>query len=419
GMYFIMIFGIALILNKLKEKKNIYYKQLLKINSLYYRFFANVNMLFIISVLIYIVVYFFSLKVTDNLPVDVSNETYPYDLVWMADEEDKVLLADLQQKYAITYEQVPIIRVTTAEYGENIGMSEREFYKWSGQDISLKGRDIYIIYQRNEQAGNTIGISWGDTKPLIHIGKGEKYFWYMYGTDFSTPSYQYFSKNYKVKGTKTNNLIGQLRDNMNENIILFSNEYYEQVKEKAEGASLMVLINIPDSNREIVKAKINDYAKTHSEKYFVDNTIGVYDKDYMIIKDKAQRIMNLTMYIFMILLIVICSILILGMKIFVDIDDMIEKDQFFSCLGMNKKERKKILRAQCRAASWIPIGMGIITGAIFLVREIELRGMSNEVEIIYWKTVDILIAIYLIIYLIAAIIVEYMVVRTVESEQRS
>ena len=75
----------------------------------------------------------------DSIPLE-EEEHYPYDIVWMANEEDTDFLAQIKEKYDAEIKTYPCIRVTTADEVEQTGISESVYEELTGEELELSGQ---------------------------------------------------------------------------------------------------------------------------------------------------------------------------------------------------------------------------------------------------------------------------------------
>lgn len=377
AIYFLYSSINAIGFEKLKKKGSKYYKRIFYVSKYIHRFSSHINMQFCTAVFIFILVFVYGTRLLDQITISSVDEKYPYDLVWMANREDSDFLEKVSKSYNIDYEAAPFIRITTGEYAENLGMSESEYNRWSGENLNIKSKTINIVYQCEEREGNQLGISWDHKKPYMHIGKGEKNYWMQFGSDLSTLMIENFTNEYSVEKTYTNNIIGSFRDYRNENIIIFSDEDYEKIENEADGANYLVTMNIPDKSKEIAKKEIKEYAKEHSEINFVDGTLCLYDKDELVIKDKVERLLSIVIYIVISSIILICALFMIVLKCVSELTDIKNRNKLFNCIGVSPVDEKTNIKREYLREIWAPSITGMAIGTILLIEELCLRNMSG------------------------------------------
>ena len=169
GIYLLYIAAGGL-LAMLRRNEKRYYKSIIWINTWYYRFYHNMNMMFIITVFVFVTLFSYALPLLDSTPLDTS-EHYPYDIVWTAHKEDTPFLDELEEKYGAEITQQPSIRVSTPDFGVHMGISASAFQELTGEKAKLKGKQIYVIYQREHASWNSLGMDYGAAAPQITYGK--------------------------------------------------------------------------------------------------------------------------------------------------------------------------------------------------------------------------------------------------------
>lgn len=185
------------------------------------------------------VIHFFALtyltvEVTDILPLDKYRENYPYDNIWIAREEDRDYAQKLTEKYDGTLEEIPMLRVSTRWGAQQIGVSASDYEKMSGKTCDLKGREIWIGIEddgfRKERQMNLTSWDDKDAYEFLYVGNFDPQFNLIMMADREEgKAYQY-----DIQKAFTQNVIGQYSvDQYHENIIVFSDEFFEERREEA------------------------------------------------------------------------------------------------------------------------------------------------------------------------------------------
>lgn len=113
GLFLVAAFGVALILEGLKHRKQFYHRHILQMNQLYSKYMNNLLILLILLVIHFFALTYLTVEIAEVLPLDKYRENYPYDMVWMAKEEDEAFAEKLVRKYDGNMTELPMIRVTT------------------------------------------------------------------------------------------------------------------------------------------------------------------------------------------------------------------------------------------------------------------------------------------------------------------
>ncbi|MGO5052230.1 FtsX-like permease family protein [Lachnospiraceae bacterium LCP25S3_G4] len=375
GMYLLFIFGGSGLLNLLTKSKS-YYRKLLSINTFYYRYMRNVQTLFLVFTYTFILTYTLFFRIADSLPLEASKDRYPYDLVWIGSGDGKnfEVMDAFQREHAIAYQSIPCIKIASSDKGEQIGVTASVYESWTGKSIDLKGNEISIIYQWDDQSKNSMKMSADAKTPNVHIGKGEERFWYQ-----MAPIHHFFSDNYVVKEEQIDNVFGIFREPSQTNIIVFSDTYYKKVESQADASLQLMLVDYTkDKDSEEIK-QVKEYAKEHTTVYFGDDTADYYEKYELLKQYKLKNTVDVTANSFIISILIFSNLFILGTKIASDIPMTKKKYEFLFCMGMKKKDRLKCVGKELKAMIFMPVFLGVGLGGIFIVRELLLRDMGNAI----------------------------------------
>ena len=112
----------------------------------------------------------------DNLPI-TEPKNNPYDLVWMANNDDEEFLNHLTDDEGVELRKVPCARVTTTDIAEHMGIPASTYEKWTGKSLDLKDNEIFVVYQRERFERNKVGFGYNTKNPLNYIGKARAELW--------------------------------------------------------------------------------------------------------------------------------------------------------------------------------------------------------------------------------------------------
>lgn len=404
------VIGIATVLSfwgksyfrSIRGNKRTYYRKILWLEGWYERFQLHMNKAIIIASFLMISIMGFNLTIVDNIPVTQS-ENYLYDLVWHGNEGDEDFLNELKETYGICYQTIPCIRVTTGDHGEHMGISAAEYKKLAGKQISLSDEEIYIVYQSDRSERGTVGIDYDDLRPDIFIGNATIDIWVMPPGTVILPS-KYFTNKYRKAGSEEQILTGNFESravkkwysSVFEEIIVFSDAEFEQLRQGARGANLTVLMNIPKNYEQVVK-KVSDYARKHSQVNFFDAEEGnlIYERTKSLTENRQKKIFQLSAAIMNLVTLIVCSIFLLIEAIENEKEKREWKYQYWIRLGMSIKKRKKTLYNEI----WMTAAAGILGGVPFgfllMMAKTLHKNMGIKLTIIYMMEgigVSILIA---------------------------
>lgn len=384
AIYLLMLAFVGIYLYDTLRKRDKYYKKILWLEGWYHRFFNNINMSFVSAAFMFAIIFIYFPKFLDNYP-PVEESNYPYDLVWMANEEDQDFLDEIKGKYNVNIDTIPCIRVAAPDFGEHMGISAAIYEQWTGTKINLSGNEVYVIYQREREKRAKLGIDHGRKQPRLHSGMATPDLW-VWDAPMPGASVK-FDKKFQIAGEKDQILtgvfesrqFGKLYGEVFEDIIVFSDDYYHSVKDSAEGANLAVLINGIEDNSSL-KDEIYAYAKEHSEVNFFDYESGniIYEKTDSLLKSSQWNIYNIVEAVLNIIGLYLCMAVIAFFKNKNEAVEISEKYRLYTMLGIPKKKRKSLIKKQISFSTRISSIFGTFVIISFSAVSIIGRHMSTK-----------------------------------------
>ena len=409
-MYGIMHQMGAVYLDDEKRHKNHYLEHLPFSHMIPYRYQTTIRYLTLFVVIHVCVLFFFTMKFVSNQIATNVEELYPYDYVYLANSGDDEIFQKLEEKCGAEIKKFPMVRATTmdnterlerpgeipAQQGQNIGISEstyRELKKLAGEsykeDLGLDadGKKLYIVYQQ-DQGVKAKPIDWYmmEKLPYVHIGQPL--------LAYNALQYQKYYRQREIAGEERSSLIGAFRQGKYENLIVFSDAYFDEVKDNwktedaytgekivpenadngaddiniKEGPTLLVLVNIPKLSKENQAngdAIMKEFQKKHAYDESFDPMVkSVYDKASSVHQRELERLMEEIVSAFVILVLSLIGMLMLHMKVEMELPEMEVRYQFMIRIGMRKKERLKAEGLEVSRFFWIPL---LIAGPVIVL----------------------------------------------------
>lgn len=339
------------------RKSETYYKKVLWMDQWYHRFYYNVNISIIIAVFVFINYFSFGIKICDHVP-PLDKTDYPYDIVWMANEGDEAFIHGLEEAYEAKITLQPCVRVTTPDLGEHMGISASGYHALTKKHVKLKGKQVYTVYQRNREERNLLGIDYGGKRPRLYIGSARRDLWIpsaaglIAGAEFKREYQLVGETNQVVTGVYQSRAIGDWKGAVWEQVIVFSDEYFREIRKNAKGANLAVLVNVPKGctkpEYESLKKELDTYAKEHSQINVLDykNRNLIYERIKELPWNQQDQVLRLSSAGINIFILMICIVFILWVKGKCDYEDMRWKYQFYTRSGMEQKKRKRYMRKE-------------------------------------------------------------------------
>lgn len=398
GLALLTIFGVGSYFFNLRNNKNKYYQRIVWMDDWYHRYYHHINIAFIAASFLFIILYGFVIPLLDNLPV-TQKENYPHDLVWMANSGDEGFLESLKEKYHVQTETRPCIRVATADYGEHTGVSASEYEKWTGKRVRLEDKEIHVVYQRDREELGTIGIDSGSRKPRMFIGNSESDLWNFLSWHIN-PGPRLASRDYEIKSTEERILTGNFKTrslnmacDVFEDIIVFSDREFEQIRKNARGANLQVVMEIPE-NRDEVLEKVYAYAEEHSQVNFYDYHGGnlIYEGRQLGIESRQQKTLGATAMLINIITLLLCLLFTLVQKIKGDYEDMEWKYQFYYRSGMTKRKRKRYVYKEVLMTAKLALCCGLPLSLLLMAEKVASKCLSAKWNFRYLAAAGLAVA---------------------------
>lgn len=423
GLLLIVLFGSAKILLS-ERKKTQYLKKLLLHNQLFHK--SKTNSAFIYSIILIqtCVLFYFPVQGISSLIAKDVDELFPYDIVCIADDGDDKFFEELQNEYEMTLVQYPMVRVVsydsterreqgfTSIQGQHIGISESTYhamkkcldpeYKEKALGLDAEGEKVYIVYQQDESAkAKRLDYTMSSKKPLLHAGVVCPYF-----ASYSVSRGQNKVYEYKtIVGEEIGSLIGVFQQGLRENIVVFSDEYFEiamnawkdtnvltgeifvNESEKIPGVTLiqgpteLVLVNADEENLKAILERIPEYEKRHeADKQYDRSVSSYYVKAESVEALQAERIMKMAMNTLLVVLFFVMNLMLIIIKILSEKEMCMRRSDFLNCMGMRKKARKSFVKKEILYYFHIlPVVISIPLSALFSITVFCARQYEKEI----------------------------------------
>ena len=406
ALFFVMKYTVSYFLLHLKNEDGKYYKKLLWLDGWYHQFQHHINLTYVNSAFLIFIVSFFMVGLLDNIPFE-EEEHYPYDVVWLANQEDTGYLDQLAEKYGVEIESYPCIRVTTADEAEQTGIPVSVYEKLTGEELELEGEDVFVVHQRERSERDRLGIDFGSSNPRLYLGKARADLWL--GT--TKRAGRELETRYHSAGMEDRVITGVFRDGIKENIVVFSDEFFEKVRPGIDGADLLVTMNLAKAQEngmyDKAIAEIKNYASVHSQKDFfsIEEQNLVFEKKEQLIESREEKLMVFASVCVNILLLLICVVFVFSEKMKSDEDDIIAKNRFCFLSGMTKANRKKTVQREICFTSVLAAGSGLCLSIIFAVIQIVSKHLPSMEWIVWYAAgigicVLVLAAVFVVITLV-------------------
>lgn len=436
----------------LRERKQAgYLKKLLLHNQLFHKSKTNAGYMVVLVVIQFCVVFYFSFQLIAATIAEEADALYPYDVICLADESDDEYFAELKEKYELELYEYPALRVSaydsTSEsegrgvkpvQGQHIGISESTYHalkkyidpSYEAEPLGLDAdkRDVYIVYQQDQSVeAHPIEYSFPRSTPMLHVGLPCK--------SVDTVSQRENRYNlYRVKGEEIGSLTGVFRQGNRENLVVFSDEYFETAKDFWEttniyngeyieneeeripdvttfqGITKLVLMNAAEEDMESLSEELEVFEQKHldEEDEVYGNaylgTRGIYDLSvsYHYIKTDSmknltrERVMKVTMNVLLIVLFFVMNLILVLIKMLSEMDLNRRRAEFLNRMGMRKKDRIRLVKKEVsRYFYLLPISISVVFAGIFTIIVFHARMYTKLNVFAYLKIMFPVWGIYL------------------------
>lgn len=476
GMFFIIRNVIAVYMIR-ERKKTSYLKNLLMHNQLYHKSRTNTGFITVVTIIQFCILFYFSFQYNSVRIAEQAEEMFPYDFICLVDESDQIIFDEISEKYEIDLYEYPMVRVTAYDsteqmenqkagtkttQGQHIGISENTYHllkqqlnsEYIKKDLQLdaKGENIYVVYQQDKSVkAQPVSFYMPRSKALLHIGNPCTGF-DVFGLNRIDTGY----KNYRVTGREIGSLIGSFRQGTRENIIVFSDEYFEAARdfwktvnirtgeiiedEKmqipgltiAQGVTKLVLINVneEDVNQVYDELQVIDtkHKQMEDELYrtitpYGNWTSGVYDStvSYVYAKHEStgsievERIMKTIMSMSASVLFVVMYFIVLVVKMLSEKELNVKRQEFLKCMGMCRRERVALIRQEyIKYYCYLPIILASVSACIYTKLVFDARIYTLEDIKRYLLFLIPIVILYIIECIMIVMLMTYIYAKRIE-----
>lgn len=409
GLYLVISYGKAFLMKCIDKSDRYYYRHLLEKIPFYYRFKKNCRYLVMLTAIHLLALGVFLIQLCGNLIAEPAEKLCPYDFVLMMHEGDEDTVADIEQKYGARADIVPMLRVTSptgnsfdfmaslimfAPPGQNAGISESTYRKLyearrlpEPPALGLKDDEIYLVFQQDSSFKvRPIDVSAGAelANPYLKLGQ---------------PDGEGEYKQWKVKDYECQILTGMLQRGSQENLVVFSDDYFNGAYAKTEeGIKNLCLINVPEEHYKDVDRELETLREQHIGDESYDYDIRVFYGSRQTVRDiVSERYTKEVVYAFVILMLAACACFLTYIKFSFEADDICRRYGFYDSMGMHERGQMKTIKKEMWPFAAAPLFISTVTAAIFTYSVFRLRTYGSSQIMDYMKTGGTMAAVYLVI----------------------
>lgn len=421
GLFLIIRYGGAAYLRS-EQKRERYVTCLMKRNHLYHKSKTTAWYLTALTVLNICAVFYFTFQIVSVSIAEEPETLFPYDFVCIADEGDDEFFAGLEEKYGVNIMSYPMVRVANADktermegrgvqrpQGQQIGVSESTFhqlklavdddYQAEPLNLDAEGKEVYVVHQQDRSIkAQPVDWTYGSKKPFLHVGLPCEF----YNVDASSYDSTFIQR--RITGEEIGSLIGCFRQGNLENVIVFSDAYFEEAQEmwrytdiitgdpiedeemRIEGVTIrqgptkLVLINAEPEDVDALEQEMEVLEANHTYEAKYDGEVSCYYSKKTAIDDmKTEHVMKQIVNFFVVIVLVMTSIFLIYVKTISELDEKKGRANFLKCMGMRRKERIRILKGELYLFYRIPVLITTAATIFFTAATFHARMYTGEV----------------------------------------
>ena len=421
--------------------------------------------LFYLSVVQFLLLALFSTPfITSNMRQDIP-AMYPYDIVCTAYETDLSELEQIAADADATVYQYPMVRMTSLygsdkvpnwngstrpvqwPQGQHIAISEstyNQMRKNAGQKprkLGLKGKEMHAVYQQDLSVKANV-LDWDTTRFSVHLRFGQPLEYY------DTAGYWNVFPEREIVSEERNSLIGAFQQGKQENLIVLSDAYFEEVWNQistqnrenwakretiskaewkfysavhegnlTEGPTMLYCMNVPDGKSAEVAENLEYLKEKHSLDRVWDRSIQpFYERTQMIRNTESEILLARTANGFILLVLVIMAAFQYFLYVKQEEDTWKWEDTFLEKIGMRRKERAKKIGFQLRFFMLLPMIQAVIGGIFFIGITLKARLFTVSEVLRYGRFMGIMYAIYILFWLFIYSMMQRYVLKRLQKE---
>lgn len=334
GLFLCFTYIGGFLLYLLKKREKWYYKYLLRIKNMYYRFADNKNIMLLSFVINIVVLVFVNMNIVEYGDTDSRYLwKYPFDYVYIIEENRaEGFLQEIKTKEG-TEDAYPCIFLTSTEYEEFIGMPVSAFNRLAGKDEELRpGEVIGILQKRESDEGALLPLG----RVCLETGKETKWF------------------NAKIQ---MNQILFAAHQPESIGVLALNDSDYDSAKEIQKSMSLITQ-TVKSYDKETEK-RLKNTAESYDAALF-------YSKEELMLQDRKEDILSLVFYICMGIFLIISNMSVLAIKVWSEIPALSGKYGFLNKLGMDGNDIKCNVKKEISACMKVPFVLSFVTGILIL-----------------------------------------------------
>lgn len=409
GVYLLLRCGMAWYLIHVRKREETLLK-LLRQQPFWHKSRSAAWYIFGLCVLQICILAMFSVQLFSVSLVGDRDKLFPYDLVLFANAEfpeDEAMLEKLRGMEGVEVSDYPMLRVSGTDATErvegtgmepvrsqNLGIPESVYhalkrerdpsYQEKPLGLDADGETVYIVHQQTKGTkAQPVDYRFPSDKPYLYTGP--------VCPDVYSFSLQSSFSSREIIGEEAESLIGIFCQGERENLVVFSDDYFEKAKDTWkvtnpftgdilgeeerlayadflwQGPTKLIAVKADEEILEALKPDLEAFRERHArdEEYDAKVKSDYLKTDARLQTDTELR-MQETMGKLLICIFFVAEVLLMGIKMMTEKKMNIRRAEFLTCMGMRKRERKGLLRWEMgvyyllTAALVLPVSMAVV-----------------------------------------------------------
>lgn len=353
GLFLCFTYMGTLLLYLLRNREGWYYRHLLEIKDVYYRFSDNKNIMLLSFVINFAVLVFVNVNI-----VSYGNTAsrylwkYPYDYVYMTEKaQADSLIKEFRPEEGVTGEYSCMF-LSCIEGGRYIGMPLSDFNRLSGKEEELRPGEIIAVLQKHIEDEDVLFPS---GRVCLETEGGAEW--------------------YDVR-KEVKKVLFAAQQPESIGIVVLNESDYRSIEKIRDSMALITRIQQKNDR---------DTEEHMREKAEISDAVLYYSKEELIRRDRKEDIMSLIFYICMGIYLIIGNMAVLAVRVWSEIPALSHKYGFLEKLGMDGEDIKDHVKSELSMCMRIPFAMAFILGAGALMLILGDSGdqLSRQVYLIF------------------------------------
>lgn len=310
-----------------KKRERWYYRHLLKVKNLYYRFSDSKNLMLAVFLIQFFVLAFVNINIVEySSTASRYLWKYPYDYVWVTDEKHTETVKKAISEWKNVTKVCPCVKVTSNDGGEYTAISASSYKQFSGHEVNLKPGTFLSVIEKSESDED---ILFGNEQVYLMEGGKAKLF------------RRKEERNEILFVAQQPELIG---------IVVMEEQDFAAMRLAQGSSTVIVTQNMSIDVKEAGK-RVNKTAQALDA--------SVYSKESLMRQDRQQDVTTLVFYICLGVFFIICGMTALAVKVWAEIPLLSTKYSFLKKLGMDDREVKRNVKGELSAYMQVPFWLSV------------------------------------------------------------